>query len=65
MHEMRMAKGKIVAVYTDCDGNEYRIVNGEKRYFSGPAGDERRNDWCPLCGGNHEIGNGTPGYSCG
>lgn len=21
-------------------------------------------DWCPLCGGHHAPGNGTPGYSC-
>lgn len=63
-HEMRLIGGRVVAVYTDGDGNEYRIRDGQRMYFSSPAGDERRDDWCPMCGGNHAHGDGTPGYSC-
>ncbi len=64
VHEMRSVNGKNVAVYTDGDGNDYRIIDGEREYFSSPAGDENADDWCPLCGGNHGPDDGTPGYSC-
>lgn len=63
-YEMRRIDGRIVAVYTDKNGCEYRIRDGERHYFAAPAGDEDRADWCPLCGGNHGPEDGTPGYSC-
>lgn len=63
-HEMRRIDGRVIAVYTDAEGNDYRIRDGEREYLNTPAGDEDRPDWCPLCGGNHAPDDGTPGYSC-
>jgi hypothetical protein len=62
--ETRRVDGKIITVYTDLHSKEYQILNGQRVYFSSPAGDEDREDWCPLCGGNHPDGEGSPGYSC-
>lgn len=61
-HEMKMCHdGRIRAIYTDGDGCEYAIIDGERDYSYGyinTTPDDlhgRPGEFCPTCGSAHCV----------